>query len=521
MHFLLFQAIDRHATAYPDRTAFRCGPAAISYGNLAQRTNRLAHLLIGRGVGRGDRVGIYLGRSLETAVAVHGILKAGAAFVPLDPDAPVARTRRLIADCGIRCLITSRQLRRNFPDLLASPTDLAILIGTDTDLVESHSWDTLADFPTTSPEVTILEDDLAYVMYTSGSTGVPKGIMHTHRSGLAYARLSAELYGLQADDVVGNHCALHYDISTFGYFTAPLIGSTTVIVTDAHTKFPVSLFELVEREGITVWYSVPLALLQLLTIPRIGERQLPRLRWILFGGEVLAPRHLRVLMRVAPHARASNVYGPAEVNQCTYRHFSAPPEGDAPLPLGHAWGNTELRVVDARDQAVRPGETGELLVRSATCMQGYWGRPDLTAAAFHELPLVPGVPRRFYRTGDLVYTNPDGELVFAGRKDRQVKVRGHRVELEEVEALLAAQAGVGEAAVFVRPLAAGDSHVAALVVPESGTTATPTDWTRALARELPPHCIPDPITVVPALPRSDAGKIDRLTIRARYSTLPD
>ncbi|WP_116107052.1 amino acid adenylation domain-containing protein [Lewinella sp. IMCC34191] len=517
MSYLLFHAIDRHAADHPDRTAFRCGKQGITYAELAARTNRLAHLLIRQGIQRGDRVGIYLPRSLEAAVAVHGILKAGAAYVPLDPDAPVARTRALIEDCGIKVVFVSPALRRNFSALFAAPHPVTCVVGGEVDGISSLPWKALGDFPDTPPDLRVLGDDLAYVMYTSGSTGAPKGIMHTHASGLAYARLSRDLYGVRPDDVIGNHCALHYDISTFGYFTGPLAGATTVIVTDAHTKFPTSLLQLVEQEGITIWYSVPLALLQMLRSPTLAERDLSALRWVLFGGEVFAPRHLRTLMEHAPNARASNVYGPAEVNQCTYYHLDAAPENDDPLPLGHVWKDTETLILDAVDGEVADGEIGELLVRSATRMRGYWNRPDLTARGFYYRQRIPGNRETFYRTGDLVYRDADGLLQFMGRKDRQVKIRGHRVELEEVEAALAAQPGVGEAAVYVRETGDNEKIIEAMVVAETAGGGDPRRWIDALADQLPPHTVPARIALVDAIPRNDAGKIDRLAIRAAVS----
>lgn len=519
MIYLLHHTIDRRAAAHPERPAFRCGHEALSYGHLVRRANRLAHLLIEQGVERGDRVGIYLNRSLACAVAVYGILKAGAAYVPLDPEAPVGRTRRLIEDCELRHLITTPLLRRNFSGLLAQPSPLTVLIGVShaPTTVTTYDWTVLANYPTTPPALRILEDDLAYIMYTSGSTGAPKGIMHTHRSGLAYARLSAALYGVGPDDVVANHCALHYDISTFGYFTAPTAGATTVIVSDAHTRFPTSLLQLIEEAGITIWYSVPLALLQLLRSPTLAERDLTALRWILFGGEVFAPRHLRGLMQYAPRARASNVYGPAEVNQCTYFHLDAPPHDDAPIPLGRIWDNTEGLIVDAHDREVSTGQAGELLIRSATRMLGYWKRPDLTARSLYHRELPCGRRTTFYRTGDLVYTDSAGNLVFVGRKDRQVKIRGHRVELEEVEAALTSLLGVGEAAVYTRPVGREEAvhttlTIAALVVPEALHVPDPTNWLSELASRLPAHAVPTDLQLVDRLPRNDAGKIDRLAI---------
>ncbi|NJB85987.1 amino acid adenylation domain-containing protein [Lewinella marina] len=514
MHHLLFQPIDHHARQQPERIAFRCGSEALSYAAFARRTNQLANLLIERGVERGERVGIYLNRCLESAVAVHGILKAGAAYVPLDPEAPADRTRRLIRDGDIRCLITAPALRRKLPGLVNEAGPLEWLVGYAAADLEGVPWTALEAESDAPPQLRILGDDLAYIMYTSGTTGEPKGIMHTHRSGLAYARLSAQLYGVRPDDVIGNHCALHYDISTFGYFTAPLTGATTVIISDAHTKFPTSLLQLIEAEKITIWYSVPLALLQLLRSPTLSERDLTALRWILFGGEVFAPRHLRDFMRHAPGARASNVYGPAEVNQCTFYHLYAPPETDAPLPLGWVWPDSEALVVDAHDRPVATGEIGQLLIRSATMMKAYWKQPELTERSFYHRERIPGNRETFYRTGDLVVSDSAGRLHFMGRMDRQVKVRGHRVELEETEAALAALPGVHEAAVYARSIGDNELTVEALVVPDPGAPATPDGWSAQLAKLLPPQGLPTAIKVVEALPRNDAGKIDRLAIRA-------
>lgn len=497
MVYLLHQTIERAARRYSERTAFRCGKRSLTFGDLEAQANSLAHHLIGQGIERGDRIGIYLPRCVETAIAVYGILKAGAAYVPLAPNEPTERIGGLIADCGIRIVISDKRLRRQQSALAES--GVAFI-------------DCQVEGPSGSPEVRILESDLAYIMYTSGSTGAPKGIMHTHASGLAYARLSAQLYGLSTEDIVGNHCALHYDISTFGYFSAPLVGATTVIVSDAHTKFPVSLLQLLETERITVWYSVPLALLQIIGAPNFDSADLSALRWILFGGEVFAPRHLRRLMQAASNALASNVYGPAEINQCTYYHLSEPPVGDDPIPLGYIWDNTEGLVLDTESREVAPGEIGELVVRSATMMRGYWRRPDLTEKAFFYRERTPGIPDVFYRTGDLVRQDGAGRLIFMGRKDRQIKTRGYRVELEAVEALLNAHEAVAEGAVYAIEPGEEGKVIEAMVVPKTETNAAAI--LQHLAQSLPEHALPRRIQFVNSLPRSSAGKIDRLAIAA-------
>ncbi len=332
MIHLLSQLVDRAAEADAGRDAFRAPGAALTYGELAERSNRLAHLLVDEGVRPGDRVGIFMPRCLESAVAVYGILKAGAAYVPLDPRMPLGGLARLIEDCGISHLIAHDSLTGALERLAERRTGLEAIVGPAGEpggRLRGRSWADLAGYPAGAPpELATVSDDLAYIMYSSGSTGRPKGIMHTHRSGLSYARLSVETYGVGPDDRIGNHSPLHFDMSTFGYFSSPCAGATTLLVPEAYTKMAASLSQLMESERLTIWYSVPLALIQLLTRGVLGERDLASLRWVLFGGEPFPRKHLDALMSRWPQARFSNVYGPAEVNQCTYYHV--PPAGLEP-----------------------------------------------------------------------------------------------------------------------------------------------------------------------------------------------
>ncbi|MGI9541958.1 MAG: AMP-binding protein, partial [Cyclobacteriaceae bacterium] len=266
MIYLLPHTLQSTAERLPDQNAFQFEDEVLTYEEMVLKTNQMAHLLLESGVRRGDRVGVYLQRSIETAIAIYGIMQAGAAYVPLDPYAPSARTLFLLKDCGIRHLITNTSQKRTFPDILTKTSALDQVIGISGDWpVPSVTWEALNQFPTNNPTVRILEQDLAYIMYTSGSTGKPKGIMHTHYSGLNYAKLSADLFGLGKRDRIGSHAPLHFDISTLAYFTAPLVGATSVIISEAHTKMPASLTELMQTEKLTVWYSVPLALTQMLS----------------------------------------------------------------------------------------------------------------------------------------------------------------------------------------------------------------------------------------------------------------
>jgi amino acid adenylation domain-containing protein len=513
--FLLHHSIDESAGREPEREAFRCGGEGTSYAALVERSNRLATVLVESGVEPHDRVGIYMTKSLDLPVALYGILKAGAAYVPIDPTAPAARVRFILEDCGIRQLITLPSMARKARRVAAEAPGLRLLIGCEGEDGDCDylAWNALDQAPPSDPAVRLVEGDLAYIMYTSGSTGVPKGLMHTHASGGAYARLSAREYGVRPDDRLGNHAPLHFDMSTFEYLTGPLVGATTVIIPEEVTMFPRSLAELIERERLTFWYSVPLALIQLLTEGGIEERDCSSLRWVLFGGEPFAPKYVARLAELWPQARFSNSYGPAEVNQCAAFHV---PHGEVdlhrPIPIGPVWPGAEGRIVDAEDREVAPGQEGELLIRAPTMMRGYWARPDLNREAFYRRTAFADFDELFYRTGDLVRDRGDGNLVFLGRKDRLIKVRGYRVELDEVEAVLSAVPGVAEAAAVDMLDADEQPTIVAAVLPVRGSTLEPEALRRQAAAHLSVYAVPARIEVLDAMPRTGSGKIDRAAV---------
>ncbi len=511
--YLLSHALDDSASLDPERLSFVVPNASLTYGELAIASSRLANVLRESGVRAGDRVGIWMPRCLETAVAVYGILKAGAAFVPIDPHAPVGGAARVIDSCGVTHIVTRHLPADRLAELGTRSSRLAVAVGPSgtCDGVRTIDWEALTDAPCEAPPLSITDRDIAYIMFSSGSTGRPKGIVHTHASGLAYARLSGATYGVRPDDRLANHSPLHFDMSTMGYFTAPVAGATTVIVPEAYTKMAASLTQLMEDTGVTIWYSVPLALVQMLERGVLESRDLRAVRWVLFGGEPFPVKHLRTLMDRWPHARFSNVYGPAEVNQCTYYHV--PPLGPDhddrdPIPIGRVWANAEGMVVDGSDAPVGPGQSGELLVRSSTMMRGYWDRAELNGAAYLRRPTASGDDDVFYRTGDLVRVREDGELVFLGRKDRQLKVRGYRVELDEVEHALVANEGVLEAAAYRVRGSHGDQIEAAVVV-SAGESCDPEGLRSFVGDVLSWYAVPSRIIVMESFPRTGTGKIDR------------
>jgi amino acid adenylation domain-containing protein len=525
MLYLLPHIIDNSASRFPDKEAFRFDGTSLTYSEFVRRANAVAKILVEQGVRRGDRVGILLFKGLASAVSIYGVMKAGAAYVPLDPFSPAARLESALSHLGIRHLVTDETVLQHQGRLESAVRSVDGLVGVQSPLRSGQavaSWDDVAALESDrSPQIHATEDDLAYIMFTSGSTGVPKGIMHTHRSGLSYARTSRDLYGVEPSDRLSNHSPLHFDMSTFDYFTGPLAAGTTVIISEAHTRFPVSLSSLVQDERLTIWYSVPFALTQLLLRGELEQRDLSSLRWVLFGGEPFPPKYLAELMSVLPKARFSNVYGPAEVNQCTFYNvpagFSSEPLES--VPLGHIWPNAEGLIVDERDREIETGDIGELLIRTTTMMQGYWQDPARNAEAFLNRASDGGVVHRFYRTGDLVKQTDDGVMLFLGRKDRQVKVRGYRIELDEIEAALLRNSKVEEAAAYTVVDKEGMQSVEASVIPSGDAKVMERELIRFLAESIPPYAVPTRVSIMKSFPRTGSGKIDRGKLGQRAATV--
>lgn len=514
MQNLIHQSIEIGATNYPDQVAFRFRSESLTYRTLFLRACQVANVLRARGLKPNDRVGIHMPKSIELPIAVYGILIAGGAYVPVDANAPKNRIEFIIRDCGIRFLITNKEKHRTITSL-ETREDLPIqtVIGInreDTTNREYLAWSDIFHSDPTRPVESNSEDDLAYIMYTSGSTGIPKGLMHTHRSGLAYARFSSNLYGVTRGDILGNHAPLHFDISTFEFLTGPYIGATSVLIPEEEIMFPASLARFIEREKLSFWYSVPLALIQLLTRGELEGVDLSSLRWVLFGGEPFPPKHLEALMYLLPKAKFSNVYGPAEVNQCTFYNIPQDFTADeTSVPIGEVWPGATGIIVDENGNQTKGSALGELLISSSTMMRGYWNRDDLNENAFATYKLTQGSPQTFYRTGDLVFRNEQGKLMFSGRKDRQVKIRGYRVELEEIEATLTSCDSIEEAAVFVVPGHDDTIRLASRVSVRSGFEYDEKTILDFLRINLPTYAIPESIQAARDFPRTASGKIDR------------
>jgi amino acid adenylation domain-containing protein len=517
---LVHDLVAESAARVPDRVAIVDGGRSTTYSELDATANRLAHLLTECGVRPGDRVGLYLEKSLEAIVGIYGILKAGATYVPLDPDAPPARGGTIAADAGLRCLVSGAEKADTWAALVAegAPVEtLVVLNATDGQVTGPKGVRTVpataldahrADAP---PDVPRSTSDLAYILYTSGSTGVPKGVMLSHLNAMAFVDWGVAEFGVAETDRLSSHAPLHFDLSVFDLYAAARAGAAVVIVPAQLALFPVELGKWIREAGITVWYSVPSVLTLLVLRGQLSRVELPALRTILFAGEVFPTKHLHRLMELLPHVRFANLFGPTETNVCTWyevpRWTGEPPPS---IPIGKAITDVEVFAVREDGTVAPPGEVGELYVRGPTVMQGYWGDPERTGRTL--LRQWEGDAGGFpvYRTGDLAHLDENGDWIFLGRRDSQIKSRGYRIELGDIEAALNQHPDVVECAVVAMPDEVVTNRIKAYVVRRREVGDD--ELNRFLGDRLPRYMAPELYEFRDDLPRSSTGKIDRRTL---------
>ena len=519
MDYLLHHLLQRAAEAEPERIALIDGARALSYAELHARSNQLAQLLVERGVSRGDRVGLYLDKSAESIISVYGVLKAGAVYVPFDPQAPVARLSYIARNCEIRCLLTGREKAGTWTELAerAQVSTFVVLNAGREDLRALPPGATSLDSaaleaqPTEQPQTATISQDLAYILYTSGSTGEPKGVMLTHRNALAFVHWAVDEFGVRADDRLSNHAPLHFDLSVFDIFAAAAATATLDLVPPKIALFPIEVARFIDAHEITVWYSVPSVLTRLTEQANLPCGAFPRLRTILFAGEVFPTKFLRRLMALLPLVRFCNLYGPTETNVCTWYDVPPLPEAQTePIPIGKAIADVEVFAVTEEGKRAQRGEVGELYVRGPTVMQGYWGDRERTNRSLFPHPFGGELHDPVYKTGDLVREDDEGNYRFLGRRDAQIKSRGYRIELGEIEAALYANPALVECAVVAIPDEVITNRLVACVVVRGHVEESA--LIRSCAERIPRYMIPETFEFWDTLPKTSTGKVDRQTL---------
>jgi amino acid adenylation domain-containing protein len=524
MAYLIHHLLTESAARLPDKEAVRFEQQSLTYAELERLTNQVARALHALGVKRGDRVGIYVHKSLASILAIFGILKAGGVYVPLDPNAPAKRLAYITRNCDIRVVITSPAKLPTLSEFFANGTPLEGVLLTDQtgetppsfpETVQWFPWqEVLALDPQPLPHVGTIETDLAYILYTSGSTGDPKGVMIAHRTIFTFVNWCADTFQITPEDRATSHAPLHFDLSTFDIFVTLKAGATLVLLPEKASVFPINLVKILQNERITVTYMVPSIFSLMVNYGKLAQHDLSNLRLVLFAGEVFPIKYLRQLVQAIPQAEYYNLYGPTETNVCTYYKVQASDleEGRTePVPIGIACENMEVFAVDGEGQRVtEPGIEGELWARGSCVAQGYWGDPEKTAKVFVRNHLQPYYEETAYRTGDLVVLAQDCKnWIFVGRRDHMIKSRGYRIELGEIEAAMYGHGSVKEAAVVAFPDDLIGNRLKAFVVFHQPDENAVKEVKAYCAQKLPSYMVPESIEVLEELPKTSTGKVNR------------
>ncbi len=524
--FLLHHLLTQSASRRPNNTAVIYKDSSLTYAELDQRSSQLAASLQKAGVQPGDRIGIMAGKSLEAIIALFGILKAGGVYVPVDAGAPRTRIDRILESCAISVIVsTAASLKLIDGDAGANATVQKVLL-TDASAWKPQKpppWEIIAwprthdaDFPNAVQKIS--DVDAAYILHTSGSTGIPKGVAISHRNALTFIEMAADYFAVHAGDRLCNHAPLHFDLSVFDIFVAIKTGAAVVLAPEFLSVFPAKLAEFIAGQRITVWNSVASALVMLVDRGRLDRFSFDTMRLIHFSGDVLPPKYIGMLKKSMPAAALYNIYGQTEANSSLcYRVDSVPPDADWKIPLGKALPNFDVFALDERGAPIaRPGQEGELYIKGSTVALGYWNDETRTRERFMPDPRNPLPGALVYKTGDIVRLDADGNFLFAGRKDHMIKSRGYRIELGEIESVLARHGAIKVAAALALPNSAIGNRIVACVLLNEHSAIGEKELLDHCAEALPQYMVPESIDCRESMPTLSTGKIDRHALTAYY-----
>ena len=521
---LLQQLAAEQAARAPDSAAVVMGPRSITYGQLERRTNQLARRLKAMGCVRGDRVCLLLPKSPDVILSMIAILKADCIYVPMDPASPAARIKKIIDVCEPRVILASAATS-TLVDALAHTSVLTSLdtrvgwIGPPPPSDDGWSYDFSANDLDCEPD-TFLEyhnrsHDPAHILFTSGSTGVPKGVVITHANVVHFLTWALEYFGTTASDRVSGHPPLHFDLSTFDIFGTLAAGAELHLVPPELNLLPHKLAEFIRLSALTQWFSVPSTLAQMSSFDVIRFGDFPALKRVLWCGEAIATPTLIYWMKRLPHVSFTNLYGPTETTIASSFHTvrECPSDAITPIPIGSPCPGEQLLLLDDALAPAALGEIGNLYIQGVGLSPGYWRDPEKTQSAFVPSPFASN--QRMYKTGDLARIGSDGLIYFVGRADTQIKSRGYRIELGEIEAALNGLGYLKECAVVAIPCASFDGMKICCAYASSDIVAEDAIL-RDLARSLPRYMLPVCCHRFEVLPKISNGKIDRRYIKEYF-----
>jgi amino acid adenylation domain-containing protein len=515
---LVHNFLENSAARFPDKTALVCDDKRLTYSQLNSAADQLAAALIDKGIKRQDRVVVFLENSVESVISLFGILKAGAVFVMLNPGMKAGKLNFILKDSGARAVIAHQVKESIFREAVADTTELEHMIwcgskpvtGPIDTIKTSDSWDALFTKGCSGPPrlgFKIIDIDLATIIYTSGSTGEPKGVVSTHGNVVAAATSITTYLENRENDIVLNTLPLSFDYGLYQSLMVPLFGGTLVL--ERSFVFPIKTIELLVREKVTGFPIVPTMAAILSQMDTLSKYDLSSLRYITNTAAALHVSYIKKLQSQFPGVTIFSMYGLTECKRTLY----LPPEEleRRPSSVGIAIPNEEVFIFDNDGNELGPGEIGELVVRGANVMQGYWNRPEETAKTFR-----PGRYRGevFLHTGDLFKKDEEGFLYFVGRKDDMIKTKGERVSPKELENALCSMPGVVEAAALGVPDDILGQAIKVYIVTEKQVTLTSDEIMKYCSKHLEPFMVPKYVEFRETLPKNPSGKIDKKVLKA-------
>jgi amino acid adenylation domain-containing protein len=528
---ILQEYVTKQAEKNPGAIALVMREEQVSYQQIEEASNRLARILKRTGCEKGDRVCLLMPKSPIAIISLIGILKADCAYVPLDISSPVSRLAMIVASCEPRCILITNSameslnnvlIEANLPytpvvGLMSGKVDASAVDGESFTI--RFSYNDLEGESTTPLSYCAHSEDLAHILFTSGSTGVPKGVMITHSNVIHFIEWAVGYFGINKEDRVSGHPPLHFDLSTFDIYGTFAAGAQMHLIPQELNLLPNKLASFIRDSGLTQWFSAPSVLNYMAKLDAVRHNDFPTLKRLLWCGEVFPTPALRHWMRRLPHVKFTNLYGPTEATIASsyYTLPQCPITDSDSIPIGSACAGEALLLLDADLNPVPQGEIGNLYISGVGLSPGYWRDQEKTDLAFIQNPLSATPNERIYRTGDLARVGDDGLFYFLGRADSQIKSRGYRIELGEIEMALNALGMTQDCAVVAIDRGEFEGAIICCAyVPQEGKDVTQTLLRSSLSKKLPSYMMPARWISLKHMPLNVNGKYDRKKLKEDF-----
>lgn len=498
------ELVDIAAVKFGNDTAFKDFESEISFSDLQKKSRITATALINTfETGRTKPVMIYLPKSIKSIVSFMGCMYAGSPYVPMDYAVPIARFTATAENLCPTAVITDEAGKSKLTD---AGVDIPMLVYDE--IINGEADNAAVD----SIIKKSTDLDAAYIMYTSGSTGTPKGVTISHRAVLDYTKWLTDTFDITKSSVIGMQSAFHFDNSVFDMFAALYTGCKTVIIPEVLFMYPEKLFDFMDEEKISIIFWVPTVMISVANSGILSQKKLDALKLILFAGEVMPIKQLNEWIKAYPECKFVNMYGPTEATDIVlYYVVDRDYEVNETLPIGIPCANMKAIILNEDGKQCKKGEQGELCIGGSGISMGYWNSPEITNKAFIQNPLNTKYQDRIYRTGDLVYEAEDGNIMFIGRADSQIKLRGNRIELGDIEAAASAQNDIKNCCAMFN---AEKEEI--ILFLETDAQIVQRKFNLELKKYIPAYMVPQKIISMSAFPHTPSGKIDRQTLKKEY-----